>query len=413
MLVNFGSLVELVSEKKSAESSEVETYVSTNTMLPNFGGIQQAVALPATGGVTIYRPGDTLFSNIRTYFRKVWQADRSGTCSTNVLVFRSKNTDKLINEFLFHLCRWDVFTKFTVQTSRGSTIPRGDKEAIKRFQFHLPPIKVQREISATLGALDDKIDLNRRMNETLEAMARALFKDWFVDFGPTRAKMAGRKPYLAPEIWKLFPNKLDNSGKPQGWQMGNLGEIADTPKRRDINPADMAADTPYIGLEHMPRRSIALTEWGCARKVTSRKLTFKKGEFLFGKLSPSYHKAGVAPLNGICSTDIVVIVPRELHWTAFALICLSSDEFMSYAIQTSTGTIMPRTSWKAMKQYGLYLPPQQVAQAFQNLIQPLLDRIDTNIHENHTLAQTRDFLLPKLISGEISIRDTDKAIQAR
>ena len=240
------------------------------------------------------------------------------------------------------------------------------------------------------------------MNETLEAIARAIFKDWFVDFGPTRAKMEGRAPYFPPEIWDLFPDSFDAQGRPRGWGIGTLDEIADAP-RRNISPANVTEDTPYIGLEHMPRHSIALTEWGGAGKVISNKSAFKKGEFLFGKLRPYFHKVGIAPLDGICSTDIVVVISQEPHWAAFILACLSSDAFVDYTNQTSTGTKMPRTSWKTMRQYELCLPSGQIVRAFQDLVQSLLNRIDANIHENHALAQLRDTLLPKLLGGEIEL----------
>lgn len=218
-------------------------------------------------------------------------------------------------------------------------------------------------------------------------------------------------PYLAPELWDLFPDRLDDDGKPVGWKQGNLADVADSPKR-GVNPADVAEDTPYIGLEHMPRCSIALTEWEGAGKVTSNKSVFKKGEFLFGKLRPYFHKVGFAPLDGICSTDIVVVIPRAPHWAAFTLACLSSDEFVDYTDQTSTGTNMPRTSWKTMGQYKIRLPPESVARAFQNVAEPLIDRISANIHENRTLAHIRDLLLPKLMSGEIRLREAEKAVEA-
>ena len=170
------------------------------------------------------------------------------------------------------------------------------------------------------------------MNETLEAMARAIFKDWFVDFGPTRAKAEGRAPYLAPKLWDLFPDALDDEDKPEGWKQGTLANVADSP-RRGVSPADVAVDTPYIGLGHMPRRSIALSEWDGAGNVTSNKSVFKEGEFLFGKLRPYFHKVGFAPFDGICSTDIVVVIPRASDWAAFTLACLSSDEFVEYTDQ--------------------------------------------------------------------------------
>ena len=249
------------------------------------------------------------------------------------------------------------------------------------------------------------------MNETLEAMARAIFKDWFVDFGPTRAKAEGREPYLASELWDLFPDAFDEEDQPAGWKLGTLADISDSP-RRSISPADVAKETPYIGLEHMPRHSIALTEWGGARKVKSDKSVFKKGEFLFGKLRPYFHKVGFAPLDGICSTDIVVVIPRTSDWAAFTLACLSSDVFVNYTDQTSTGTKMPRTSWKTMGQYKICLPPEQVARAFQSLAQPLIERVSANIHESRTLAQTRDLLLPKLMSGKIRLGEAEKAMEA-
>ena len=116
-----------------------------------------------------------------------------------------------------------ALTQFEAEISKslaigtfGSVQPRSTSSS---SSCHLPPLAEQDAIASILGALDDKIDLNRRMNETLEAMARAIFKDWFVDFGPTRAKMEGRAPYLAPEIWALFPDRLDDEGKPEGWSI--------------------------------------------------------------------------------------------------------------------------------------------------------------------------------------------------
>ena len=139
---------------------------------------------------------------------------------------------------------------------------------------------------------------------------------------------------------------------------------------------------------------------------------FNRGEILFGKLRPYFHKIGTAPLDGICSTDIVVVVPRKQEWGAFILACLSSDEFVDYTDRTSTGTKMPRTSWKTMAQYKMYLPSEQIVCAFQDIARPLLDRLSANIHETSTLAKTRDLLLPKFMSGEIRLRDAEKAMEA-
>ena len=276
---------------------------------------------------------------------------------------------------------------------------------LTNLDIPVPPLPEQRAIAHILGALDDKIELNRRMNETLEAMARALFKSWFVDFEPVRAKMAGRNTGLPKHLANLFPDRLVDSelGEiPEGWEAGALGDIAFSP-RRSVKPASLDGETPYIGLEHMPRHSIALTEWENVGKVTSNKSIFEKGEVLFGKLRPYFHKVGTAPVDGVCSTDVVVIVSKATEWSAFALACVSSVKFVSYTNQASTGTKMPRTSWKIMGDYRMCLPTAPVARAFQNVAHPVLEHIIANIHESRTLASLRDTLLPKLVSGEVRV----------
>lgn len=270
----------------------------------------------------------------------------------------------------------------------------------------MPPEAIRRPMSELLSALDDKIDLNRRMNETLEASARALFRDWFVDFGPTRAKAEGRPAYLAPDLWSLFPDHLADDGVPEGWPLGTLGDIARGVNLK-IEPSAIDPDTPYIGLEHMPRRSVALAEWEGAGKVTSAKSGFKAGHILFGKLRPYFHKVGLAPVDGICSTDIVVLEARSARDAALLLSCVSSDEFVEFTDQGSTGTKMPRTSWQMMSRYPIARPASTMAGRYQSIAGPMFEQITANIHESRTLAATRDALLPKLMSGELRVRDTE------
>lgn len=281
---------------------------------------------------------------------------------------------------------------------------------LKTIELSLPPLSEQRAIAHILGTLDDKIELNRRRNQTLEAMARALFKDWFVDFGPVRARMEAREPYLPAHLWQLFPDRLDAEGKPEGWYIGTLGGVAEHP-RRTIQPDEIDPDTPYIALEHMPRRCIALNDWGNANALESNKYEFKQGEILFGKLRPYFHKVGVAPVDGVCSTDIVVITARDPEWLGFLLCHVSSNEFVEYTNAGSTGTKMPRTSWNEMARYGLVIPTGALAEAFNEIIRRWVDQIIASIHESQTLAQLRDTLLPKLISGDLRIKDAEELIE--
>jgi len=274
----------------------------------------------------------------------------------------------------------------------GSAQPILNKGHFSKLEIILPPPGEQRAIAHILGTLDDKIGLNRKMNETLEAVAQALFKNWFVDFEPFRDQGMEDSP-LGPI--------------PRGWSIGMLGGISFNP-RRGVYPKEIKPSTPYIGLEHMPRKSIALSEWVQGKTLESNKFLFKKGEILFGKLRPYFHKVGVAPLDGVCSTDILVIAPNEPAWFGLTLGHVSSDEFVAYTDAGSTGTKMPRTNWLDMARFEIAVPPQPLAESFNKVISPLVDKIIGNIHESRTLASIRDALLPKLMSGEIQVKDVER-----
>ena len=186
----------------------------------------------------------------------------------------------------------------------GSTRPKLTQGNMNRIELLTPPLPEQRAIAHVLGTLDDKIELNRRMNETLEEMARALFKSWFVDFDPVRAKMDGRwrqgqsLPGLPADLYDLFPNRLVPSElgeMPEGWEVKTVGDVAEQ-RRNGVRPEHIDPDTPYIALEHMPKRCIALSEWGSADGLASGKSRFKQGEILFGKLRPYFRNR---PIDGV------------------------------------------------------------------------------------------------------------------
>ncbi|MBE7499228.1 MAG: restriction endonuclease subunit S [Verrucomicrobiales bacterium] len=263
----------------------------------------------------------------------------------------------------------------------------------------------QQAIAHILSTLDEKIQVNRRMNATLEAMAGVL-QSWFVDFDPVRAKLDGRKSVgMDAATAVLFPEHLEDSPLghiPKGWTAGKLGDIG-TNSRRGVQPGDIAPNTPYIALEHMPRRCIALGDWGESADIASGKSAFKKGEILFGKLRPYFHKVGVAPFDGVCSTDILVLAPKSPEWFGFLLGHASSDELIQFTDLASTGTKMPRTNWSDISSFKVVLPPKLIAAAFTRIIQPMFDRIHANLHQSRTLAALRDTLLPKLLSGELNV----------
>jgi type I restriction enzyme S subunit len=176
-----------------------------------------------------------------------------------------------------------------------------------------------------------------------------------------------------------------------------------------VSPSELDPETPYVGLEHIPRRSTTLTDWGKASSVASLKLRFQRGHILFGKIRPYFHKVSVAPLDGVASSDAIIIKARRPEWWPIVLGCVSSDAFVAHAVQTSNGTKMPRTNWDVLVRYPVILPPEPILQQVGGAMVSMVDLCRTLMLQSRNLRAQRDLLLPKLISGEIDVSEAPAA----
>ena len=267
---------------------------------------------------------------------------------------------------------------------------------MQNLQIPLPSLPEQKVIANVLSFFDDKIELNNKMNKTLEQIAQTLFKHWFIDF---EFPDENGNPYKSSG-GRMVDSELGEI--PEGWRVGKLGEISDE-KRKNIKIEDINSETPYFGLEHIPRKSISLSEWGSASEVSSNKLIFEKDDILFGKIRPYFHKVGVAPIDGVCSTDIIVISPKEEYYS-FVLSIVSSEKFVEFATQTSEGTKMPRANWRTLIKYPVVIPDKLTSKKYNEIVLAFVETIQKNIFECKNLAQVRDSLLPKLMSGKIRVQ---------
>ncbi len=409
----------VVNPKVRLECGMTYPFVDMATVDAGFRCVHAVDQRAFSGSGSRFQDGDTLMARITPCLEngKIarYCTDRPSVNahgSTEFIVIRGRPgvTD---SDYAYYLTQWEEVRSYAIGQMTGTSgRQRVPVNSLGHLSVPVPSLPEQRAIASILGVLDDKIQLNRRMNRTLEAMARAIFKDWFVDFGPVRAKMEGRDTGLPREIDNLFPDQLVDSelGQvPEGWSIAILGDIAVSP-RLAVDPARISSDTPYIGLGHMPRRSVALADWDTAGSVSSGKFSFENRDILFGKLRPYFHKVGIAPVEGVCSTDIVVLRARAPLWSAFVLACVSSSDFVAYVSQTSTGTRMPRTSWNTMNKYQICRPDNAVSAALQHVVSPMLDRIITNVNESRILTYLRKALLPKLISGQVRIPDIENLV---
>ena len=298
----------------------------------------------------------------------------------------------------------------------GSGQPLLNQDILSRIPALVPEPFEQRAIAHILGALDDKIDLNRRMNETLEAMARALFRDWFVDFGPTRAKMEGRAPGLPPRLAALFPDRLDEQGKPEGWELSEIGNEVKavggaTPSTKDptfwedgkhhwATPKDLSKLASSVLLDTGRK----ITDAG-VRKISSGVLPV--GTVLLSSRAPVGYLA-IAEVPTAVNQGFIAMVCRKRLPNVFVLFWCYEN--LDYIKGISSGSTFAEISKKAFRPIPVIVPSKPVLAAYEGLIRPIYDRIATNTKKSVSLAALRDTLLPKLISGEIRVKDAEKAV---
>ncbi|MGN6306793.1 MAG: restriction endonuclease subunit S [Mesorhizobium sp.] len=276
----------------------------------------------------------------------------------------------------------------------------------RTLSFQLPSISSQDTILEILGALDDKIELNRRMNETLEGMARAIFRDWFVDFGPTRAKQEGREPYLASDIWSVFPDRLDDEGKPEGWRNSTVG--------REFNlvmgqsPPGETYNEDEDGLPFFQGRTDFGFRYPVRRKFCSAPSRLAQEDDTLVSV-----RAPVGDLNmaweRCCIGRGVAAARHKDGGRGFTYYSLYS---MQPAIQRfeDSGSVFGAINKAQFERLTVLDPGNLSIQAFELAVQAMDDRIRSNTSESQILAATRDLLLPRLMSGEIRIRKAEKIV---
>lgn len=272
----------------------------------------------------------------------------------------------------------------------------------------LPPREDRDRIIAVLGALDDKIELNRRMNETLEALARAIFKDWFVDFGPTRAKMEGREPYLAPEIWALFPDRLDDDGKPEGWKVRDIKHFASVVYGAPFS--SKAFNANGIGLPLIRIRDLATHDPAIfTAEIHPKGRLIRPGDIVVGmdgEFRLHIWKGPKAWLNQrVCHFE-----PHDGVPSAFLAEALLDP--LAYFERGKVGTTVIHLGKSDIDTFRILFPGQHLLDAFGAVAGGLIERTVFNSMEARTLTATRDLLLPKLMSGEIRVKDAEKLAEA-
>jgi type I restriction enzyme, S subunit len=317
--------------------------------------------------------------------------------------------------FIYYLLTTLNWQKFNDKSS----VPGVNRNDAHREPIRVPQLSDQKAIASVLSALDDKIDLNCRMNKTLETIARATFKEWFVDFGPVRAKAEGHQPPgLCPNIAALFPDKLDNEGKPAGWAWKTLSQVA-RDIRRGISPSYAEKGGVLVLNQKCIRNGKIYTDK--ARRHNSAVKSIEDRLLSIGDIV--VNSTGVGTLGRVAQVwqlpepstivDSHVTMIRAENTVVFPSYLgynLTGRELEIEALgEGSTGqTELARAR---LGELAVLIPSQSLQEAFDRLIRPLVERIVVNDAETHSLAALRDLLLPKLMSGETRVREAEKVLE--
>ena len=434
-------IINITSNKVDTKNLVLQQYISTENMLPDRKGICLAASMPS-GKVNQFLKNDTLFSNIRTYFRKVWFASFDGGSSPDVLIFRTKDAEVLDPRFLYYLISDQKFIDYSDKTSKGAKMPRGDKSAILNYKTYLPTLSVQKRISKILSDLDDKIYLNNQTNQTLESIAQAIFKSWFIDFDPVRAKIAAKQEGKDAELAAmcaisgkseteleqmakddfaelqataaLFPDELVESelGEvPKGWEVTRFNKIIlQYIDNRGKTPPTQIDGIPLLEVKHLPEGSLN-PDLNTEKRVSLE---------TFNNWFRAHLQEDDLIISTVGTIGRLCIIPADKKLTIAQNILglrFKKDEvnplFMyyqmdSYKFRNDVNarlviTVQASIKRKDLETIDLLKPDINIQNVFAEKIKPFV--LSQQSDESLKLIDIRDTLLPKLLSGEIDVSD--------
>ncbi|MGE0294774.1 MAG: restriction endonuclease subunit S [Hyphomonadaceae bacterium] len=371
--------------------------------------------------------GDILFARrgvqATGHIGVVRAAEAGFVCGTGAIRLRVAENDLVDAEYLSHVLADPASISWFKHHAIGATMPNLNEGIIKSFPLSLPSIQYQHRVAAIMSAMDDKIELNKRTNETLEVLAQAIFGDWFVDFGPVRRKLAGERdpvaimggitldPVKAAKVAALFPDALDGNAQPTSWRVYALGELADLSKKTTApsnQPNDLFA---HYSLPAFDAGVGPAMDWGA--DIKSNKTVVPPGAVLLSKLNPEIPRVWIPDEpNGttpVCSTEFLVLMPSAVSNRSLLYSLFGSHSFRKTLEGMVTGTSKShqRVNPTALLNVNAVLGTSAIFEAFGQFADPLIARRLAASIESRTLAETRDYLLPRLMSGKVRVAELE------
>lgn len=378
---DLASLCEYRKGKVSVEQLNKNTYISTENMLPNKGGVTLATSLPNISLAQEFRKHDILVSNIRPYFKKIWKAEYDGGCSNDVLVFRAK--DDCDPTFLFYLLADDNFFNYATATAKGTKMPRGDKSAIMQYSVPVFEIDTQKKIGALLWSIDQKVRLNNQINENLEQQLRSIFTELFAE------KIANVETNNHLPLGELVIS-IDNRGK--------------TPPLETV-----PTEYPIIDVRALSGDSRIVNYTNCTKYVSYETYSswFRSGhpkpkDILISTVGSLAEIKIFLGSKGCIAQNVVGFRTRNISpYYLYQYLSAIKKDLVAYNI----GSVQPSIKVTHIIKHPIYVPTKEELDTFDALAENATNTIYNNVLESECLANLRDTLLPKLMAGEIDLTE--------
>lgn len=357
--------------KVEVENLNAKNYVSTENMLPNKCGITEASSLPTVSSTQEYNSGDVLISNIRPYFKKIWQAKYDGGCSNDVLVFVPKpNTDK---DFLYYVLADDDFFTYSMATSKGTKMPRGDKNSIMQYEVPLIDLQVQKKIASVLKVLDEKIELNNEINNNLEQQAQTIYQQMFIDNARS------------------------------DWAEGTLSDIADITMGQ--SPSGSSYNEDGTGTIFFQGRAEFGFRFPSVRLYTTEPKRMARSNDTLMSVRAPVGDLNVAHMDCCIGRGLAAIHSKS-HHQSFVLYTMFSLK-KQLDVFNGEGTVFGSINRNSLNDMPIFIPSDDILDEFERIVAPMDLTIRNNYDENCRLQDIRDTLLPRLMSGELDVSDID------
>ena len=390
-------IAEFVTDKISSSSISLGSYVTTDSLLQNKRGRELAQNLPPMQcALTNYKKGDVLVANIRPYLKKVWFADSEGGCSSDVLAFRAKNGH--CSSFLYTVLIQDAFFDYAMSGAKGSKMPRGDKDQIMRYELPTFTPMEEENIGNLMVDIMSKINVNRQINDNLEAMAKQLYDYWFVQFDFPNEE---GKPYKSSGGEMVYNERLKRE-IPKGWEILHLADCLSCKTER-VDKSEIQKTDFYTPIEVIPRKQMSLNETVPIEEAVSGICRYKKGNILLSNRRVYFHKVCIAPFDGLTRDTVIVLEPIRKELLAYYYETVFSEKFIAYATKHSYGSEQPVLSWSAAQKFEILKPTNQLDYKFSTVVDNIIETVLNNHKEIGQLNKLRDELLPLLMNGQLTI----------